>query len=69
MAQINKIRNERGEVSTNTTEMQNIIRDSCENHTPTNWTPRKNGYISRNIQPSETEPGRNRKYEQTNHKH
>ena len=28
MAQINKIRNEKGEVSTDTTEIQRIIRDS-----------------------------------------
>ena len=27
------------------------------------------GQILRNGQPAETEPGRNRKYEQTNHKH
>ena len=29
----------------------------------------KNGQILRKAQPSETEPGRNRKYKQTNHKH
>ena len=28
-----------------------------------------NGHILREPQPSKTEPGRNRKYEQTNHKH
>ena len=29
----------------------------------------RNGQILRNAQTAETEPGRNRKYEQTNHKH
>ena len=31
--------------------------------------PRRNGQISRNIQACKTESGRNRKYEQPNHKH
>ena len=29
----------------------------------------RNGQILRKVQPSKTEPGRNRKYEQINHKH
>ena len=31
--------------------------------------PGRNGQIIRKPQPSKTEPGRNRKYKQTNHKH
>ena len=33
-----------------------------------NGQPGRNGQILRKVQPSETEPGRKRKYEQTNHK-
>ena len=35
---------------------------------PIKWTTWKK-WILRNAQPAETEPGSNRKYEQTNHKH
>ena len=37
--QINKITNERGEVTINTTEIQTTIREYHENYIPTNWTP------------------------------
>ena len=33
-----------------------------------NGQPGRNGQILRKVKPSKTEPGRNRKYEQTNHK-
>ena len=36
---------------------------------PKNGQPRKNGQILTKVQPSKTEPGRNRKYEHTSHKH
>ena len=70
--QVNRVRNEKGEVPTATSEIQRIMRDVmllqatiCQK----NGQPGRNGQILRNAQPSETEPGRNRKYEQTNHKH
>ena len=67
---MNKIRNEIGEIIPDNTEIK-------KNHKRIIWTviwqqirqPGRNGQILRNAQPSETEPGRNRKYEQTNHKH
>ena len=36
---------------------------------PINGQPGRNGQILRKIQSHQTEPGRNRKCEQTNHKH
>jgi len=36
--QINKITNERGETTTNTTEIQIIIREYYKNYMSTNWT-------------------------------
>ena len=36
---------------------------------PKNGQPGRNGQTLRKAQLSETEPGRNRKYKQTNHKH
>ena len=36
--QINKIRNERREITTHTKEIQRIVRKYYENHMPTNWT-------------------------------
>jgi hypothetical protein len=35
--QINKIRNEKGEITTNTNEIQGIIRDYFENYIQINW--------------------------------
>ena len=67
-AQINKIRSEKGEVTTDTTEIQRIIRDYCKQLYDTKM-PRRFGRILRKVQSLKTEPGRNRKYEQTNHKH
>ena len=72
--QINRIRNEKGEVITDTTEIQRIMRDYYK---PITWItifqyngqPGRNGQILSKAQPSETEPGRNRKFKQTNHKH
>ena len=36
--QINKIRNENGEITTDNTEIQRIIRDYCSNYMPIKWT-------------------------------
>lgn len=61
--QINKIKNVKGEVTTDSTEMQRITK--CQQ----NGQPRRNGQILRKVQYPQTEPGRKRKYEQTNHKY
>ena len=42
---------------------------TTSNYMPKNGQAGKNGQILRKSQPSETEPGRNRKYKQTKHKH
>ena len=36
--QINKIRNENGEITTDNTEIQRIIRDYISNYMPIKWT-------------------------------
>ena len=62
--QINKIRNEKEEITTDTIVIQKFITIL--------WTVifqqigqlRKNGHISRKIQPAKAEPRRNRKFEQ-----
>ena len=68
--QINRMRNEKGEVTTDTAEIQKdherlLQATICQS----NGQPGRNGQILRRAQPSDTEPGRNRKYETTNHKH
>ena len=65
--QINTIRNEKGEVTTDNAEIQRIIRDY---HEQLYGEPgRRNGQTLRKVQSSKTEPGRNRNYEQPNYKH
>ena len=67
--QINKIRNEKGEVTKDNAEMQRIIRDYYEqlyDNKMDNW---KKWTDSRKVQSSKTEPGRNRNYEQPDYKH
>ena len=66
-AQINKIRNEKGDVTTDTTEIQRYIRDDDKQlYANTTDNLEERDKILRKVQPSKTEPGRNRKYKQTN---
>ena len=67
--QINKIRNEKGEVTSDTVAIQRIIWD---HHKPLNANkiqyankPGRNGQILRKLQPSKTEP-RGKKKKKTN---
>ena len=67
MAQINKVRNEKGEVTNNTRGIQRTLKTTKSNYIPMKGQPKRNGQISRNVQPPKTEIGRIRKYEQTNY--
>ena len=69
--QINRIRNEKGGVTTDTAEIQRIMRDYNKQlySNKMDRQPGRNGQMLRKSQPSKTETGRNRKYKQTNHKH
>ena len=58
--QINKIRNEKGEVTTDNAEIQRIIREYYEQLYGNKIDNGRNGQILRKIQSSNTEPGRNR---------
>ena len=79
--QINKIRNEKGEITTDTAETQKkgeVTMDITEykkNHERILTTimcqqiqpPGRNGQLPRDVQPTKTESRRNRSTEQTNH--
>ena len=67
--QINKIRNEKEEVTTDNAEIQRIIRDYYEQLYGNKIDNCRNCQILRKVQSSKTEPGRNRNYEQPNYKH
>ena len=68
--QINKIRNEKGEVTTNNADIQRIIRDYYEQlyHNKMDNLEEMDRFLEKFNLPR-TEPGRNRNYEQSNHKH
>ena len=64
--QINKIRNEKGEITMDITEIRRIIRDYYKQ---LHANKMDNGQILTKIQSPKTEPGRNRKHEQTNYEY
>ena len=53
--QINKIRNEKGEVKTDNAETQRITREYYEQLHGNKMEPGRNGQILKNVQPSKTE--------------
>lgn len=58
-----EIINEKGDLTTDTTEIQRVIRDYCEQTRQQTGQPRRNGKSLRNIQLIKTELGRNRNSE------
>ena len=65
---INKIRNEKGEITTDTAEIQRIIRDCYKQVYANKIDNLEEMDKLTKVQPSKTEPVRNRKYKQTNYK-
>ena len=65
--QINKIRNERGEIKTNTKNTQKFVRLLQTVICQQIGQLKRNGHISRNIQLAKTESRRNRQFEQTSY--
>ena len=67
-AQINKIRNEK-EVICDITETQRIMSNYYNQLYANKLDNLEEMKILRKVQSSKTDPGRNRKYQQTNHKY
>ena len=61
--QIKKIRNEKGEVTTDNTEIERVIRDYYEQLYGNKIDNGRNGQVLRKVQSSKTEPAGNRNYE------
>ena len=68
--QISKIRNEKGEATTDSTQTLRIITDYYEQLYANKMEQYgRNEQFLRKLQSPLTEPGRNTKYKQSNHKH
>ena len=65
----NKIRNEKGAVTTDTTEIQRITRDACKWPQVNKMDSREEMETLRKVNALETESGRNRKYEHTHYQY
>ena len=65
--QINKIRNNKGEITTDTAEIKKTIRDYYKQLYANKMDNLEE--MNKFLESPKTEPGRNRKYEQTNHKY
>ena len=63
--QINRIRNEKGKVTTDTAEVQRIMKDYLKQLYANNGQPERNGQILRKALPPKTEPGKSRKSHQS----